>query len=263
MNERFLESVLSRVRRVRVNDKTLYEGSFRIKESRITIKTNPETFLAAVLSILEHRAQLEAYVKEEPEFLIALEPIKVWRDAPEVVKRMDEASRIAGVGPMASVAGVIADLSVEAAIDAGAEGVLVENGGEVSLDGAYTFHIALNAKGTVLSGNVGFRITPEWYPIGIATSSATRGHAISFGIADGVTVFSKNAAYADALATRLCNAVVGDSPKQAMEAGLSVAKDIREVRGAILVVRDKVGMVGRLPEFVYIEGREPEKHPKV
>ena len=255
-----MESILSKVRRVKVDERTLYEGSFRIKESKITIKTDPEAFTAAVLSILEHRNQLEAYVKNEPAFLTALEPVNVWREAPKVIMRMDEASRIAGVGPMASVAGAIADLAVEAAIDAGARGVLVENGGEVSIDGDYTFHVALNVRGTILSDNIGFKVTPKDYPIGIATSSATSGHAISFGVADAVTVFSKNAAYADALATCICNAVVGESPEQAVEAGLSTAKGIREIRGVIIVVGDKVGIVGRLPEFVYIE---PGKTPKL
>ncbi|GAG59169.1 unnamed protein product [marine sediment metagenome] len=61
--------------------------------------------------------------------------------------------------------------------------------------------------------------------IGIGTSSATVGHAISLGQSDAVTVFAKNAVLADAAATKVGNVVKGEDIEK------SIKKDYDLIRG--------------------------------
>lgn len=55
------------------------------------------------------RQDLEHYLARHPRFATAYSPCDVFEDAPPLAKEMAGASRLAGVGPMAAVAGAIAD----------------------------------------------------------------------------------------------------------------------------------------------------------
>lgn len=199
---------------------------------------------AALASIIHHRERLENYISKNIAFKYALSPIEIEEYAPIVVKRMVEYSRIADVGPMASVAGVLADLAVEAALSSGAKTILVENGGEVAIAGSGDFIIGIGA-GMLMP--FGLRIKSCDMPIGIATSSGKHGHALSFGEADAVTVVADNAGLADAAATAICNATRGEN---AVEKGIERAKEIKGIRGVVIIVGDLIGIYGRLPEIV-------------
>jgi len=229
----------------------LLEGRVEINETRVFIKCDKkEGIEAAINAIRKHRLLLENYILQRPEFKVALEPIEVENDSPLVVRRMAEAASIAGVGPMAAVAGVLADLGAEAAIKQGAKTVMVENGGEISIIGDYTFNVQIKASKSPISGKIGLKVTPEDTPLGIATSSGTSGHALSFGIADAVTVVADNAGLADAAATAICNAVKGETPKEAIRNGLEVAKKIFCVRGVIIILDKLAGIWGKLPKMI-------------
>ena len=58
--------------------------------------------------VLQYRAQLETYLRSHPEFGRSLRPVSVRGPAPSIVREMAEAGSLAGVGPMAAVAGTIA-----------------------------------------------------------------------------------------------------------------------------------------------------------
>ena len=180
---------------------------------------------AALSSIKRNRKCLEDYVLKNPVFMYALSPVQVEEDAPLVVKKMAECASIAGVGPMASVAGVLADLAVEDALKAGARAIAVENGGEVALAGEAEFVVGVKVGERVLFA---LKVMPKDMPIGIATSSGRYGHALSFGEADSVTVVAGTAGLADAAATAICNATKG---RDAIKRGLAKAKEIRGGEG--------------------------------
>lgn len=201
---------------------------------------------AALAAIMHHRKCLEDYIARNLAFKYALSPIEVGDSAPIIVKKMVECSKIADVGPMASVAGVLADLAVEAALKSGASTILVENGGEIAIAGNGEFVIGIGA-GELMP--FGLRIKSHDFPIGIATSSGKYGHALSFGEADAVTVIADNAGLADAAATAICNVTKGDN---AVEKGIERAKMIKGVRGVIIVFKDLIGIYGRLPELVEV-----------
>ncbi len=67
---------------------------------------------------------------------------------------MAQAAEKAGVGPMAAVAGVIADLAVNDMINTGCEVAVVENGGEISATSNMPIDVAVAAGEEPLSKKV-------------------------------------------------------------------------------------------------------------
>jgi ApbE superfamily uncharacterized protein (UPF0280 family) len=93
---------------------------FQLKQTVVTIIADaPEHIASAKQAIRAHRRSLERFIALNPFFRFALEPVEDYiGDPPDIVRRMLGASSAAKVGPMAAVAGVIADLAVEAMVDA-------------------------------------------------------------------------------------------------------------------------------------------------
>jgi hypothetical protein len=163
---------------------------------------------------------------------------------------MASVSKEADVGPMAAVAGVLADLAVEAMVSSGAKVAVVENGGEVSAISNRPIDVALLAGDHPLSGHVGFRL--EEFPVGVATSSGVFGHALSFGEAEAVTIFSKNAGVADAVATAVCNIVKGKDCGKAVKRGISRALSMKDVNGVFIIYKEITGIAGKASNIIKI-----------
>lgn len=234
----------------------LFKLAFEYKESRCTIISDSEEAIkAAISSIKFHRKELEKYIQEHPKFLYSLQPVHV-KNGPEVVRLMAEATEQAGVGPMAAVAGVLADLAVEEMVKGGAKVAVVENGGEVSLVSNRPMDMALSAGDSPLSKRVGFRL--EHFPTGVATSSGLYSHALSFGESEAVTIFAKNAGFADAAATTVGNIVKGDHQRRSIERGVERALSIDGVRGAFIVYRGMVGIGGEVPCIIGVNTADVE-----
>jgi ApbE superfamily uncharacterized protein (UPF0280 family) len=232
----------------------LHRLEYQLRESRCTIITDrPEALSAAVSGIKGHRAELEEYIRRNPVFQLALDPIDVV-DGPEVAVLMAEASRRAGVGPMAAVAGVLADLAVREMLGAGARVAVVENGGEACFHSDRPMDIAVQAGETPLSRRVGFRL--EEFPVGVATSSGLFSHALSFGEAEAATVFAENAGIADAVATTVANVVKGDDEKVVVEDAVDLGLSIEGVRGVFIIYRGHVGLGGEIPTIIGVNPDE-------
>ena len=76
----------------------------------------PEGFKDALAArVRALRGELEAWIVLHPEFRHSLVPVPLSCPVPppEIVRRMAEASAIAGVGPFAAVAGTIAQMAAE------------------------------------------------------------------------------------------------------------------------------------------------------
>lgn len=234
-----------------MNNQNLFKETFEFGETRGVILTDKKDAIAmAKNSLKENKNKLEEYIRRKPKFLYSLKPVKVEGDSPMVVKLMAEASEKADVGPMAAVAGVLADLAVEVMLAKGARTALVENGGEVSAVSDKPINVALSAGDHPLSKRLGFKL--ENFPVGVATSSGVYSHAISFGEAEAVTIFAENAGLADAVATAVGNLVIGDNPQKAVENGVRKALSIKGVRGAIIIYRGTIGMAGQIPKIFKI-----------
>lgn len=241
----------------------IYKTHFVEKESDITIISDLKTAISrATMSFQFHRVNLEDYIRKNSDFLKSFTPVKVNSNY-KVIELMAEVAYICDVGPMAAVAGALADLMLEEMKlkrddeDFKLEKsrvALVENGGEIAIDSEKSMKIALYAGQNELNLNIGFLVKEEDCPIGIGTSSATVGHAISLGQSDAVTIFAKNAALADAAATKVGNAVKGEDIEKSIKNGLDIVDEIEGVRGAFISRENKVGQIGKLPQLIKIEG---------
>ena len=239
-----------------VHSKNSLKQTFAIKETKGTIITDRADAIEKALSSLTyHRRQLEEYVRNRQEFLYSLRPVHV-DEGPKIVKLMASASMKANVGPMAAVAGVLADLAVEAMASSGAKVAVVEDGGEISVVSNKAVDVALLAGDHPLSAQVGFRL--EEFPIGIATSSGVFGHALSFGEAESVTIFAKDAGVADAAATAACNIVKGKDCRKAVRRGIDEALSIEDVDGVFIIYRGIAGIGGRTPDLIKIVKEEEQ-----
>lgn len=234
--------------------KNLFKRTFPIREAICTVITdNEQAIKIAIESIELNRKQLENYVRTNPKFLHSLEPVQI-PTKPLVAKFMAEAAEKAGVGPMAAVAGVIADMAVQDMKLEGCNIAVVENGGEISAISNEPLDVALAAGEEPLSKRVGFRLTE--FPAGVATSSGRFSHALSFGDAEAVTVFCAEAGLADAAATAVGNVVKGEDREEAIQNGIKKAKLIQGLKGVLILYKGSVGTSGRIPQIIKVRPSE-------
>jgi len=228
------------------------------KETRLLIKTESEKAVrAAIDAAMRARREIERYALLYPEFRYSLEPVSVRSsELPRIIALMLRAGEIAGVGPFASVAGAIAQVALEASRRTGASNVLIENGGDIALDGKREFSVGIFAGDSPLSGRIGFLMGPRDTPAGICTSAGTVGPSLNFGWADAVVVVADEASISDAAATSISNEVRGEDVENAIGIGLDRAKEIPEIRGCLIVFGGMVGTVGKLPRLTLVQGGE-------
>jgi len=185
---------------------------------------------------------------------MSLDPVRISETAPRIVGLAADAAEIAGVGPMAAIPGALAELAVENMLLHCASTSLVENGGEISAVSSVPLNVGIYAGTSPLSGRIGFHLTAEDFPIGIATSSATVSHALNFGEADAAVVIADTASLADAAAKAVCNAVRGSDFEASIQFGLEKAETIPCVRSALIIRGKYVGTVGKLPKLLRLSG---------
>jgi ApbE superfamily uncharacterized protein (UPF0280 family) len=228
----------------------LFKEDYTYKDSVCHILSDiPQGITAAKESIERNYKELENYIRTHQIFFYTFDPIPAPNE-PIVAKLMALAAQKANVGPMAAVAGVIADLAVADMQSVGCKVAVVENGGEVSAVSDRSIDVALAAGNEPLSKRFGFRLTE--FPIGVATSSGRFSHAFSFGDAEAATVFCKGAGLADAAATAVGNVVKGNA-EAGIAAGIKCGLNISGVLGVFILYQGKVGTAGKIPQIIKIE----------
>lgn len=221
-----------------------------LKESQCTIISDRiDAIEVAKESIRHNRQELELYIRANPKFLYSLKPIPI-PEKPLIAKMMAEAAQLANVGPMAAVAGAIADIAVADMKRTDCEVAVVENGGEIAANSNQAIDVAVCAGEEPLSKKFGFRLTE--YPIGLATSSGRFSHAFSFGDAEAAIVFCKNANLADAAATSIGNVVKGQDTQAAIQRGINRGLSIEGVEGIMILYKNEVGTAGTIPQLIRI-----------
>ena len=231
--------------------KNLCKESFLIKESQCTVISDCQRGIeVAVDSMKCNRQELEKYIRSNPGFLYSLKPVVV-PEKPLIAEMMAEAALKAGVGPMAAVAGAMADLAVADMTAAGCKVAVVEDGGELVAQSNRPVDVALSAGDEPLSKRFGFRL--KEFPIGVATSSGRFSHALSFGDAEAATVFCKNATLADAAATAVGNTVKGENVHATIKAAIKRGLSIEGVEGVLIIYKGQVGTAGKIPQLIKVE----------
>lgn len=247
VKKRTPESYRRRSYRSLASEEELVSTWFKLKETDLHILAAQDVTREAGELATGYRLQIENYLAGHPEFGSSLTPLEPDALAPPVISRMLLAARETGVGPMAAVAGGIAEFVGRGLLEAGYKEIIVENGGDIFLNRSGELTVSVYAGQSPLSNRLGLKIVPGQMPLGICTSSGTVGHSLSFGLADSVTVLADSAFLADAAATRLGNEVgrAGESGK-GLEWALEVAKSIPLLRGVLIIRGETIGAVGEI-----------------
>ena len=213
-----------------------------VAETNLFVSTRSDLERKTHRLVLKYRGILERYIAGRPDFLTSLKPVAVEGNAPLIVRDMAGAARRAGVGPMAAVAGAMAQFIGEELLKYSAD-VIIENGGDIYIKSTRDRVIGIYAGNLPLSGKIGIEIAAAETPCGICTSSGAMGHSLSFGKADAVTIIAPSASQADAAATACGNVI---QTADDIERGLALAESISSVTGAVIIVGDRVGAWGRV-----------------
>lgn len=218
--------------------------SFRVVvlETDLLISCDKDLSSEAEACIRDLRSELEAYIEKHPEFKGSLKPVAVKADSPQIIKEMAASAEMARVGPMAAVAGAVAEAVGKHLLKFSPE-VIVENGGDIFISTKKDRTIGIYAGKSKLSGKVTLAIEAGDTPCGICTSSATVGHSLSFGKADAVVVLSRSAALADAAATSICNKV---ADKKSIDKAINSGRAIKGVEGVLIIIDDALGAWGSI-----------------
>jgi ApbE superfamily uncharacterized protein (UPF0280 family) len=226
--------------RVRSSDLVTFEVA--VKETDLQVSAEHRLEKETRDLVFESRHQIESYISTHGDFLTALEPYPEDPYAPPVVKEMIECAREVGVGPMASVAGAIAEYVGRHLLEKTNQ-VIVENGGDLFLKASRPVTVSIFAGTSPLSEKIGLVISPERMPLGVASSSGTVGHSLSLGKADVGCVVSPSAALADAAATALCNRIQGRKDLTRIE---EWARNLKGILGALVILGDEIASWGQI-----------------
>jgi hypothetical protein len=228
--------------RLGIKDSDLVSFEVVVEQTNLYIRAKRSLKEKALRSVMKHRRSLKEYIQHHPLFLTTLEPYPVEPTAPAIVKEMSEAGGITGTGPMAAVAGAIAEAVGRDLLLFSPE-IIVENGGDIFLKTSRKRLVGIYAGESSFTGKIALEIKPGETPLGICTSSATIGHSLSLGCADAVVALSSSTSLADAAATAIGNIVknAADIPR-----AIDKAENIPGLRGVIIIIGEQMGMWGRV-----------------
>ncbi len=225
-----------------VKGEGLISANVTVRETDLYVSGSTNLRRRALRLVLKYRDTLERYIERHPSFLTTLHPIHAGEDAPNIVRVMSQAAQMVGVGPMASVAGAVAEFVGNDLLPFSAE-IIVENGGDIYLKSLNKRVVGIYAGKSPLSGRIGIEISGEATPLGICTSSGTVGHSLSYGQADAVVVLAKSSTLADAAATAIGNLIIKAND---IQSGIEFAKGIDGLSGAIIIKDDNLGLWGEV-----------------
>jgi ApbE superfamily uncharacterized protein (UPF0280 family) len=211
-----------------------------VKETDLFIRAVRDLQREALEAVAKHRMPLEQYIGRHPLFLHSLEPFAVGPDAPDIVKEMAEVSGMVGVGPMAAVAGAIAEAVGKELLVYSPE-IIIENGGDIFVKIVRPRLIGIYAGESQFTGKIALEISPEKTPMGICTSSGTVGPSLSLGAADAAIVIAHSTALADAAATAIGNKVLAADD---IDEVIEQVKTIPQLVGAVIVKGDRMWVWG-------------------
>ena len=224
-----------------------------VRETDLQIYSRQAMAELARETVLTLRGHLDAFIADHPVFLKSLSPWATETPAPPVVQAMIRAGRQAGVGPMAAVAGALAEAVGRVLLGRSAE-VIVENGGDVFLKTDTPAVVGIFAGRSPLSLKLGLRLDTGAGPMAVCTSSGTVGHSMSLGRADAACILSPDAALADAVATAVGNRVrrVAD-----IAPAVEFARRIAGVTGVLIVCGRQMGAWGAVELVGLDQGQRP------
>ncbi len=239
-----------RTYRILIHRENLVSFQVAVKETDLCIHAAKNLNNITRELVFQKRGHIEAYISRYPEFGKTLEPWHVKGPAPNIIQDMIKSGKVTSVGPMAAVAGAIAE-HVGIELLSYTDEVVVENGGDVFLKTNSPVKIGIFAGTSPLSLRIGLRIASENRPMSVCTSSGTVGHSLSLGNSDAVCAVSESCSLADAAATSIGNHV---KSKNDIQKAIDFGNKIEGITGLIIIMGDKIGVWGGL-EIVPLDGK--------
>jgi len=212
------------------------------KETDLLVLAESNLYDKAQTAALKYRQQLEDYIDKDQHFEKTFSPCRISSDAPQIIKEMAAAAKKIKVGPMATVAGAVAEFVGRDLLPFTGE-LIVENGGDIFLKINQTRKVGIFAGRSPFSEKIALELEPREKPFSVCTSSGTVGPSFSFGKADAVVVVAKSALLADAAATAIGNQIKEISD---IDHGLKFAKKIRGLDGVLIIKDDQMGALGKI-----------------
>lgn len=220
----------------------LHSFQIEIKESNLLLLANKKLPKETEEALIWCRKDIEQYIYKHPDFKITFKPFPLEKEMPPIVRTMAEAAREVGVGPMAAVAGAIAEFVGKKLLDH-CHQVIVENGGDIFIKTKKKRKVGIYAGNSPLSERFALEIEPQHTPLGICCSAGTFGHSQSLEKADAVIILSSSVSFADATATAVCNMLKDDN---SIGKCLEFLKKLPSVRGGIIIKDKKMGVWGQV-----------------
>jgi len=213
-----------------------------VKETNLNIQAQTNLSDQAIRAALTFRQHIETHIEHHPDFAKSLTPLPDPGPAPAIITEMTEAGQIAGVGPMAAVAGAMAEFTGRELLKFSKE-IVIENGGDIFVQSETDMVFTIYAGDSPLSMKTGIQVARQKAPFAMCTSSGTLGHSKSFGKADAVSVLADSCALADAAATALGNRVHGADD---IETAISQGCEMQGIRGIVIILGKQIGLWGDL-----------------
>ncbi|WP_432735432.1 UPF0280 family protein [Maridesulfovibrio sp. FT414] len=221
------------------------EAAFQVvvEQTDLLIVADKDLSSEALDAVHEIRGILKAHMVLNPAFGPSLVPVDVPDGSHPVLIAMAEAAKSCNVGPMAAVAGAVAQFVAEALLPH-SPNVIVENGGDIFMHSTRARKVALLSEPDS-GARIGLAIEADAFPLSICSSSGTIGHSLSLGSGDLVTVRAKDGRFADAAATALANLLrsPADVPK-VIEKARTLQK--HGLDGVFVQYDSKIGAWGNL-----------------
>ena len=225
-----------------VHPKDLISFRVLIKETDLLVSASKDLSKQTRDRVHHYRRQLEDYIKSKPDFLSTLFPYPEDPFAPEIIREMISATRIFDIGPMAAVAGTIAQL-VGRDLLKHTEELIVENGGDIFFKAKRPITVSLFAGSSKFNDKLGVVIYPEQMPTGICTSSATVGHSLSLGTTDSVCIVANKASIADAAATALGNRI---TDRFKLKKEIESMRESTNIKGGVVIIGKTMASWGEI-----------------
>lgn len=242
---------VQRTYRDQMNQAHLVSFRTAVQETDLLIQAEHDLSEVSRDMVLRYRGHIESYIARYREFASTLAPWPETGPVPAVIREMVSAGRAAGVGPMAAVAGAVAQ-QVGHGLCQHSREVVVENGGDLFIKLEKPATIGIFAGDSPLSMQLGVKIDSRKRSVAVCTSSGTVGHSLSLGVADAVTVIADSCSLADAAATAIGNRVT--SP-EAVQPAIEFGRRIEGVKGLLVICNETLG-AWRAVDLVRLGGKK-------
>ena len=228
----------------------LYVGTLQLRVGTRTGASNNLRDQARIMA-LKHWEQLEAYVAGHSSFKTSFVPVAVSNGAPSLVRAMGDAAEAAGVGPMLTLPGAMAEAVARDLSPYTKEVVVSTEGDTFAIHRRAQIFVVEPPMGSGRPG-IGVRIQPS-SPFAFYASTGRSRISAGIGHARVVAVLADHGAVADAAASAIGMSMVHPTH---VDRALAATLRLRPqgLRGVVILAGSQTGVWGEM-EIVPAPGR--------